>query len=275
MNLSHSTDKKKRATGATEWLRDEYESIYNRYKDFFADIRGTIKDYCDKHNKKQDDLSCVPDIEIYNLEDNLSDGILFVGMNPSGADVEHYTQANKKNNHVFIYSDADTPYFKAIKSFVTKDKNKDGRLAGCGLKDCEYSVLDVFGVVCMEHKALEKDLHNKSELYNVMIDVFFKTILHLMPKVIVVANAFVRKLFMKVDSEKLFNDWVTLTASEEFGGYEITIPVQREQNEVGVSPKYLKTHIFFSSMLSGQRALDCGSRENLVWRVRNYLKNKI
>jgi hypothetical protein len=32
-------------------------------------------------------------------------------MNPSGADVEHYTQANKKNNHVFIYSDADTPYF--------------------------------------------------------------------------------------------------------------------------------------------------------------------
>ena len=109
-----------------------------------------------------------------------------------------------------------------------------------------------------------------------MIDIFFKTILRLRPKVIVVINAFVGRCFKGTQSSEVptpdgrFQDWIKLTPSEEFGGYDITItkPESTEGNEP------LTTHIFFSSMLSGSRALDCGSRENLAWIVRNYLTNK-
>lgn len=33
-------------------------------------------------------------------------------------------------------------------------------------------------------------------------------------------------------------------------------------------PELKNTHFFFSSMLSGQRALDIGSRERLLWQIK-------
>ena len=50
-----------------------------------------------------------------------------------------------------------------------------------------------------------------------------------------------------------------LVDNKTFGGYTF-------------STGDLETQLYFSSMLSGQRALDKGSWENLVWLIRNYLK---
>ena len=49
---------------------------------------------------------------------------------------------------------------------------------------------------------------------------------------------------------------------EEFGSHRVTHV-----------PELKNTHFLFTSMLSGQRALDLGSRERLIWQVRRILKN--
>lgn len=247
----------------TRRLKSDYEHIHSEYLDYF--------------NRRRKDNTSTPDMELYTLEDDLSSGILFVGMNPSGTDKDHYhnkSQHNaKRKEDVYVYEDIDTPYFKAIEKLLAEIKN------GEIIKDVNSSVLDLFSVVEKKQNVLQDEyLGKKNEcLYNAMIDIFFKTILRLRPKVIVVINAFVGRCFKGSQSSEVplsdgrIKEWVKkLSPCEKFGGYEINIakPESTEDNEP------LTTHIFFSSMLSGSRALDCGSRENLAWIVRNYLKNK-
>ena len=56
-------------------------------------------------------------------------------------------------------------------------------------------------------------------------------------------------------------DWIKFEFDKTIGTYVV--------NE----PKELKgTKIFFTSMLSGQRALDLGTRERLVWHIAEVLK---
>ena len=249
----------------TRRLKSDYEHIHSEYLDYF--------------NRRRKDNTSTPDMELYTLEDDLSNGILFVGMNPSGTDKDHYhnkSQHNgKRKEDVYVYEDIDTPYFKAIEKLLAEIKN------GEIIKDVNSSVLDLFSVVEKKQNVLQDEyLGKKNEcLYNAMIDIFFKTILRLRPKVLVVINAFVGRCFKGSQSSEVplsdgrFKDWIKLTPSEEFGGYDITI-TKPENAEGDKEPETLATHVFFSSMLSGSRALDCGSRENLAWLVRNYLKNK-
>lgn len=250
----------------TRRIKSEYDRIHQEYLDYF--------------NKRRENNTSTPDMELYTLEDDLSSGILFVGMNPSGADESHYEANNKdksnrkRKDEVYIYEDIDTPYFKAIKQLLAEiHKNGDNTI------HAKYSVLDLIGIVGKKQNVLQDEYLGKEyeSLYNDMIAVFFKTILHLRPKVIVVINAFVGNCFKGKRSKEFpspdcrIKEWVKkLSPCEKFGGYEINIakPESTEDNEP------LTTHIFFSSMLSGSRALDCGSRENLAWIVRNYLKNK-
>ena len=248
----------------TRRLKSDYEHIHREYLDYF--------------NRRRKENTSTPDMELYTLEDDLSSGILFVGMNPSGAHESHYNAKKQSNGKwkedVYVYEDIDTPYFKAIKNLLaTIHKNGDNTI------HAKYSVLDLIGIVGKKQNEMQDEYLGKEyeSLYNDMIAVFFKTILRLRPKVIVVINAFVGNCFKGKRSKEFpspdcrIKEWVKkLSPCEKFGGYEINIakPESTEGNEP------LTTHIFFSSMLSGSRALDCGSRENLAWIVRNYLKNK-
>jgi len=248
----------------TRRLKSDYEHIHREYIDYF--------------NRRRKDNTSTPDMELYTLEDDLSNGILFVGMNPSGTDKDHYNNESqhhgKRKEDVYVYEDIDTPYFKAIeKLLATIHKNGDNTI------HAKYSVLDLIGIVGKKQNEMQDEYLGEEyeSLYNDMIAVFFKTILRLRPKVIVVINAFVGRCFKGSQSSEVplsdcrIKEWVKkLSPCEKFGGYEINIakPESTDDNET------LTTHVFFSSMLSGSRALDCGSRENLAWIVRNYLKNK-
>jgi len=249
----------------TRRIKSEYDRIHQEYLDYF--------------NRRRENNTSTPDMELYTLEDDLSNGILFVGMNPSGTDKDHYNNKSqhngKRKEDVYVYEDIDTPYFKAIEKLLAEIKK------GEIIKDVNSSVLDLFSVVEKKQNVLQDEyLGKKNEcLYNAMIDIFFKTILRLRPKVLVVINAFVGRCFKGSQSSEVplsdgrFKDWIKLTSSEEFGGYDITI-TKPENVEGDKELETLTTHVFFSSILSGSRALDCGSRENLAWIVRNYLKNK-
>ena len=165
----------------TRRLKSDYEHIHREYLDYF--------------NRRRKDNTSTPDMELYTLEDDLSNGILFVGMNPSGTDKGHYhnkSQHNgKRKEDVYVYEDIDTPYFKAIEKLLAEIKK------GEIIKDVNSSVLDLFSVVEKKQNVLQDEyLGKKNErLYNAMIDIFFKTIQRLRPKVIVVINAFVGRCF--------------------------------------------------------------------------------
>lgn len=228
-------------TLATKRLKNEYEKLCEK--------EGFVKHFSRFRSKDKR----IPLVEIYELKDNLSDGILIVGMNPSGADKSHYEQNNRGGDLVYVYEDIKTGYFQAIERFIVEVQN------GGPLTAISYSVLDVFGIVQKTQEKLQDDFlqDHHSLFYDDMINLFFDAIVRLRPKVIVVANAFFRRLFMEHFATK-----VTHSPSVTYGGYDITIKASNGE---------CCTHVFFSSMLSGSHALDCGSRENLAWMVRNYL----
>lgn len=233
--------------------------------------------------RKQKGQECIPLIEVSN-KFNPNDTILFVGFNPSGADIDYYKNNNKSKNDVLIYT-GESPYYKAMKEFADL----------CG--SVTYSELDVLGIVRKTQSAVVEDFLGKTalSLYAGMLNIFLDAIKGLRPSVIIVANAFVRKLLIagtdsinlhfpspKPDGtlKKLQNLYISTNSPNKssfysrfelkkdsvYGGYTLTIDKSKADE--------VQCHLYFSCMLSGQRAIDLGNRENLIWLVRNYLIKK-
>ena len=86
-------------------------------------------------------------------------------------------------------------------------------------------------------------------------DLLLEEIQMIKPKIILVANALASRIF----KEKLSS---SLSWKEEKGTYMLNL------ND-------LTCPIFFSGMLSGQRAMDVFSRERLSWHMEKVVKDKI
>lgn len=84
------------------------------------------------------------------------------------------------------------------------------------------------------------------------------------PKIIVVSNTLARRL-MGFEKEKGNNEWMNydFQFDDDIGTYRIT-----------TKGSLLNTPVFFTSMLSGQRALDLGSYKRLEWHIK-YVCKKI
>jgi hypothetical protein len=85
------------------------------------------------------------------------------------------------------------------------------------------------------------------------------------PKILIVSNAYVRNMFSFGNSEENSNAWQVFKTkfSKEIGTHIIT------------EGKLENTPVFFTSMLSGQRAMDVGSRQRLDWHIRMILSGKL
>ena len=70
-----------------------------------------------QNGKNNFDVKKLPCIEVSNrlFEDS---PILFVGMNPSGTDTEHYSDKNNNPDDVYIYH-GDSKYYEAMTSFAS------------------------------------------------------------------------------------------------------------------------------------------------------------
>ncbi|MBS4039114.1 MAG: hypothetical protein KGZ81_00790 [Flavobacteriales bacterium] len=165
--------------------------------------------------------------------------ILFIGINPSFNE--------KKNKHFksFFYDvhkDDSHKYFKKFKDIGEKTKNL-------------WSHFDLLFL-------RETNQNNIKHLYNSLIGKEFldeqlliskKVIESSKPKIIVISNAFARDLFLK--------DGIFQT---EFDSQIGTHKIINNEKLVGVP-------VFFTSMLTGQRALDNGSYERLIWHLKKIL----
>ena len=195
-------------------------------------------------------------IEVCYTQDSFY-GLLIVGLNPSGTDKRFYLSKSLPN--VIKYTNNSNSYINACDKFAT----------ACGYWN-NYSMLDVFGVIQARQSVIVDDLTNYPEFYERFFCVFAATVQKLLPEVIVFANAFLAQLIAgKMLGYSINNK--NLKSFKKVIGSSITY--------VGVNPlsggfilefkNGFRTNAFFSSMLSGQRALDLGSKNSLIWMVRN------
>lgn len=165
--------------------------------------------------------------------------ILFVGLNPS-------ILKGKENQKNQIRDIADIPYFEPFKNIST----------ACGFNG-EFSVADLFAIRCTTQKTIE-DLLEKVTAFEKFcrkqFELFLEIVHQAEPCVIVVCNAYASRCmkdFLKIDNNQF---------DEAIGTYRVGIGCLKN------------VPVFFSGMLSGQRALDVYSRERLVWQIKHCLK---
>lgn len=186
--------------------------------------------------------------------------LLFVGINPAfneggtipeeDIEIGFYTLDTQSDNHI--------PYFKKFKEVADY----------C---NTEWDHLDLLFIRETNQKVIEEMTYNRPDGVNFIseqLNISFNILKQLEPKIIVVANAYATEFFGKMKSkhavfEKIWqgNDFnFEKNLDHEIGTYRI--PLNGKQ-----------VPIFFSGMLSGQRALDLGSLERLMWQV-NWVMEK-
>ncbi len=185
-------------------------------------------------------------------------GIVFIGLNPSlkNEDRTHLLKESKEADFYSLYLEGD-PQHRYFRKFIDISKQVD----------LSWGHMDLLYVRETKQKKVEKILKLPNG-----VDFIYKqlmvskevldTLLNQSNPIIFVVNNSLARTFLgkdkKIDnSGKEVNVWMgyDFEWSEEFGTY------------------FLGRHpFFFTSMLTGQRALDLGSYERLVWHV-NLLKN--
>lgn len=222
-----------------DYLFKRYDEIFKKYEDsFFGDVlknRGYVFQY--DENETESDL-------------------LFVGINPS------YTDKYEKNNiYRDIYSrDVDRSYFKPFKRI--DEELKDAKVGYNGV----YSHIDLLIFRETNQKYIDT-LMSEPEGCGFLIEqleIAKERLSHIKPKVVIVNNAKAAELmgknrFTDDKTKKEYGVWMGLQFKfdEEFGAHRVTN-----------IPEISNTYFLFTSMLSGQRALDLGSKERLLWQVR-------
>lgn len=220
-----------------EGLKSKYKTIFDKTNHFNPEVneilsRGFAFQY-DEDEKEAD--------------------VLFLGMNPS------FTGQKQVGSYEWTREwTRDKDYFKPFFNIESDLKNE----YGLSIKWTHY---DLFAFRETKQANI-KELLMKNEEGRVFLfqqlEVLKERLLQTQPKVIVASNALIRTFLgmkRKVDKKTQIEvgiwlgDWIKFEFDKTIGTYTV--------NE----PKELKgTKIFFTSMLSGQRALDLGTRERLV-----------
>jgi len=119
-----------------------------------------------------------------------------------------------------------------------------------------------------DQKFIESFLYKENQGVQFIMDqieLAKRRIEHIQPKIIVVSNALARK-FMGKDrfssNDKEHNVWMD---------FKFKFDEEKGTDKIIGSPPLPNTHVFFTSMLTGQRALDNGSRERLIWHINQLL----
>ena len=193
-------------------------------------------------------------------------GLLIVGCNPSGIAKHHiYRKAipnpqspDYRNFYIVnTYPLVNDPYTKAIHDFAN----------ACGYGE-NYYKMDVFGIMRLKQSVLSDDIEDKYQPhlkeYQELFEIFVDTVIDLQPEKIVFVNAFISNLIngIRPNYTNIVNNHVIVGTGinnrTNKGGLSITF------NNNG---RTFKSTAWFSSMLSGQRALDNGSKGLLTWAV--------
>jgi hypothetical protein len=188
-----------------------------------------------------------------------NDGLIFIGINPSMTDKvkERLIEKNDINCefHKLTYDiNVDYRYFKKFFDVAEKTGMNWGHMDL--LYNRETNQKKVAGLLKTERG---KDfIYNQCMISKIVLE---ELIDENKPRIFVVNNTLARKLLGQYHMEKPMNEsthWIgyDFVWNEDFGTYV-----------------YKNNAFFFTSMLTGQRALDNGSYKRLIWHI-NFVKNK-
>lgn len=193
--------------------------------------------------------------------------ILFISMNPSSAD-NFFDKQDTTEDYATFYKypeKCNSERMKKVIEYEQKardkysfyDKMKEFSKNDTFFKyECSsnpWEAIDLFYVRETNQNTVKEFLEKLSDMKKEMVDVSFQLIRELDPKVIICPNAGVRNIF-----EERFD--LPAAFDYEKGVYNLQI-------------KDKKYPVFFTSMLSGQRALDSGSYNLLRWNVSKFLSS--
>lgn len=182
-------------------------------------------------------------------EEVIKNAILFIGINPS------FSGKNLTLGSHFVNNEKNDKIYKYFKKFIKiSDKVQ-----------LPWTHLDLLYFRETRQKYIWELLNEKNGVDFVykQLQLSKEMILKAEPKIIVVSNA-MAKHFMGFDKDKVKNTgvWMDFDFSfdDDLGTYRIT------------NTEFKGVPVFFTSMLTGQRALDNGSFERLVWHINFVLK---
>jgi hypothetical protein len=159
--------------------------------------------------------------------------VLFIGLNPSFRE----TQAKKEEYYKsFDATNNNDRYFRRFPLLV---ENKN-----------DWTFLDLLYIRETRQRNIENFYKREPDFIKQQLEISKEIIKKINPEIIVVCDTFARDLF-KSD-----------TMNFEFE-FDDTIGTYRIIN----NPDFKDTIVFFSGMLTGQRALDNGSFERLKWHL--------
>lgn len=179
--------------------------------------------------------------------------LLFLSMNPSFKDGA-WNNGTPSGTNVFydipsLNASNTNSFFQAINKFY------DELGQGSNLKP-PFAHHDLLFVRETSQEKVKELNENFKPFFDNQLKISKEIIKASEPKIIVVINAGARKLF-----EDLFKgSQCSPPFDESLGAYMYIIGDK-------------KTPVLFSGMLSGQRALDIGSRESLKWHIRHILRS--
>lgn len=185
--------------------------------------------------------------------------VLFVGINPS------YSKNEKETR--FFYTKKESlkhPYFKPFKNIQDALHEKYNR------QIC-WTHMDLLAFRQTKQSFIKKKLFPSETGKRFLVDqleISKKILEHIHPKVMVVSNTMARELLGR-------NRGVNKKDNSEFGVW-MGLHFKFDESigtDVIVNHETLNgTKVFFTSMLSGQRALDNGTKQRLIWHINEVLK---
>ena len=197
---------------------------------------------------------------VFEFDEGLKDiDILFVGINPS--------YVNNKSETLFYRKEdvKDLSYFKPFNRIMEKlEEHEDIS------QDLTWSHLDMLVVRETQQSYITDHLLKTEEgiqfVYKQLM-VSKQILEYLNPKIMVVSNTTARGFLGRdrfVKNDKEYGVWM---------GYEFEFDDEYGTDKI-INNAKINPYVFFTSMLSGQRALDNGSKQRLIWHIRSIL-NKL
>lgn len=184
-----------------------------------------------------------------------TNSVLFVGCNPSLLKDKIIVDKQIEFYNIKIDNEIkDIPYFTKIKDVVSKCDNP------------VWSHLDMLFLRETNQKIVEKLASSNVEFIHEQLDIVFDIIERASPRLIVVANALAVEFFGKKKAKHESFDTIWKGYNLDFG--------KDFDNEIGTYKINIggrMTPVIFTGMLSGQRALDLGSYERLIWQIKMIL----
>jgi len=194
---------------------------------------------------------------VFEFDEELKDvDILFVGINPS--------YANGKPETLFYRKDdvKGLSYFKPFNKIIEElEENKNYG------KKVTWSHLDMLVFRETQQSYIESELLKTEkgvEFVYKQLMVSKKILEYLNPKIMVVSNTSARSFLGRdkfVKDKKEYGFWMN---------YDFEFDYELGTDKI-IKAEKLKPYTFFTSMLSGQRALDKGSRQRLIWHINKVL----